>query len=512
MKVLTPDEMRLMDENCIRHFKVPGILLMENAASAALNHILADYSFSSPLIVCGSGNNGGDGLALARKLHSVSRSPRVLISGSREKMTPESLENLKSLEALEIPLYFNPEDDVLESLFEGSDLIVDALFGTGLNREVQGEKKDLILRINSSPAPVVSLDIPSGLDGASSDTLGCAVKADSTVCFGAPKPGNVLSPGFINNGDLLCSRISFPPRLYDNEKYPREINLPGPLPERDPLGYKNSFGRVLVIGGGGEYRGAPLLAARAAYRSGAGYVTAAVPRSHCSGFSSRCPEAVVKGLMETESGTIAMENLESLVELASSHTAVLLGPGMTGETADLIRELIPRIEKPLLIDADGLGALAGRPELTLNRTAPTVLTPHLGEERRLAAGLAAGTDKDLEEVYGALCVHKGPRTVIGTPGGRRYINLTGNEALGTAGSGDVLSGMTAAFLAQERDAAAAVQKAVLLHGLTADLYPSARESFCAGDIIEMLPETLKVYREKYSSLTETCFGKIQMLP
>ncbi len=510
MKILTPDEMRLMDENCIRQYKIPGILLMENAASASLNHILKQYSFTSALIVCGAGNNGGDGLALARKIHSEKKDVNVVVSGRREKMSPLSLENLESLEALELPLFFNPEAPILETLFSRSDLIVDALFGTGLNRAVEGSGRDLINRINASPAPVVSLDIPSGLDGFSSEELGCAVRADSTVCFGAPKSCNISAPGFINNGDLFCSRISFPPRLYNDEKFLRELNMPSPLPVRDPLGYKNSFGRILIIGGGGEYRGAPLLAAKAAYRSGAGYVTAAVPESHCPGFSIQSPETVVRGMKETPSGAISPENMDALLELAEKHDTVLLGPGMTsgGQTAGLIRTLIPRIKAALVIDADGLGALAGHPELTLNRQAPTVLTPHKGEQHRLAGG----ADTPLEDLYGAVCVYKGPRSVIAAPGGRQYINLTGSEALGTAGSGDVLAGITAAFVGGSEDHLEAVKRAVLIHGMTADLYGAAPESFCAGDIITLLPEALDRFRKEYKSLTESYFGKIKMIP
>lgn len=510
MKVLSPDEMRLMDENCIHQYGISALLLMENAASAALSHILKAYSFDKVLIICGSGNNGGDGLALARKLYSAGKAPEVLISGSKEKMTDSSLQNLHCLEKMEIPLFYNPNKEERKVLFEKTELLIDALFGTGLNREVRGEKRELILEMNRNHSPVVSLDIPSGLDGESSLELGCAVKAESTVCFGAPKYGNIKSPGYLNNGKLLCSRISFPPELYDSEKFKTELNLPEALKTRDPLGYKNSFGKVLVIGGGGDYIGAPALTARAAYRSGAGYVTAAVPSSHSTAFSIHCPEAVIAGMQETDSGTISLNNFEFLLELSSKQNAVVLGPGMTQEeeTVNLIRRLIPEISVPLLIDADALNALAGRPELTQQRSGATVITPHLGEQKRLAetAGLP------LEETYQAICVYKGPRSIIALPEGRKFINLTGNEALGTAGSGDVLAGMIAAMLAQDIEKSEAVKKGVLLHGLAADFYEGASECFTASDIIELLPHCFTAYRKNHYKWTRNCYNRMEVIP
>lgn len=510
MKVLSPDEMRQMDENCIRQYDIPELILMENAATAALSHILTSYSFNHVLIVCGSGNNGGDGFALARKLYSHGKDVHVLISGAKEQMSESSLQNLRSLEKLQIHLTYDPSTELRTTLFRTAELVVDALFGTGLNRDVRGEKKNLILAINSCECPVVSLDIPSGLDGNSSREWGCAVDAESTICFGAPKYGNIKSPGYLKNGALYCSRISFPPELYNDDKYKSELNLPGPLNARDPLGYKNSFGKVLIIGGGGDYIGAPALAADAAFRSGAGYVTAAVPSSQCGAFSLHCPEAVIRGLVETDSATISQENFEQILGLSSRQDAVLMGPGMTQnqETISLIRQLIPLIPVPLVLDADALHALAGFPELTRKREDVTVITPHAGEQRHLSESRGGS----LEKVYNVCCVYKGPRTTIALPDGREYINLTGNEALGTAGSGDVLSGMICALLAQEEDKYQAVRKAVLLHGLTANQFEGASDSFKATDIIKGLPACIDSYRKNYMEWNKGYYGKLKMIP
>ncbi|MDC7231591.1 MAG: NAD(P)H-hydrate dehydratase [Spirochaetales bacterium] len=509
MKVLSPDEMRLMDENCIRHTGIPALVLMENAASAAMTHILSSYTPRHVLIVCGSGNNGGDGLALARKLHSWGVDVSILVSGSRDRMAEAPRTNLEILDNLNLPLYFDPAAEERQTLFHRSDLIVDALFGTGLNREITGEKRLIIEEMNRSGSPVVSLDIPSGINGETSKIMGTAVQADSTVCFGAPKKGNVLAPGYLNNGKLCCSRISFPPSLYDHEQYKTALNLPGDLKDRDPLGYKNSFGKVLIIGGAENYTGAPALAARGAYRGGAGYVTAAVPVSISTLFSLHSPEAVIRPLAETAHNTIADRNFEDLLALASKQDAVVLGPGLSRdtETMTLVRRLIPSIEAALVIDADALYALAGHPELTADRRKPTVLTPHAGEQKNLHQNMS----QSIEESYNALCVYKGPRSVIALPDGRKFINMTGNEALGTAGTGDVLAGMTGAFLAGE-DPEEAVQKAVLLHGLSADLYRGGRESFTASDIIDLLPRCFEEYRNRYREWTDSAYGRIQMIP
>ncbi len=521
MKVLGPDEMRLADENCIRRYGIPAALLMESAASSCLFLIERDFPESSRiLLVCGSGNNGGDGFALARKLHSAGRKVSVLLSGSPKKMSPEALQNYNSLNNLNIslipPLTDGSEEKLdlprLAPLFSSADLIVDALLGIGLSRDVEGEKRVLIEMINEATAPVLSLDIPSGLDGRKAVPRGCAVRADATLCFGFPKTGNVSSPGHIYNGKLFCSSISFPPELREDGKYKTELNLPPSLARRDPLGYKSRFGRVMIIGGGRSYYGAPALAASAAFRSGAGYVTAALPRSHAAVFSGLCPEAVLLPLEENGRGAVARNNKDLILETLSRQDCVLLGPGLSDdpETRELIRELIPRIPLPLIIDADGLGALAGRPDLTREREAFTVMTPHKGEQRRLLEGQSE--DTLLEELYQAVCLYKGPRSRIAFPGGRVFINPSGSAALGTAGSGDVLAGMIAGMIPWENSPEEAVRKAVLLHGLAGQDFSGGEESLCAGDLVRGLPELFRRFRQEYESVSRNCFGILEMIP
>jgi len=511
MKVLSPDEMRRMDETCIHQYGIPAQVLMENAASSSFNLIQKNYPILPVLVICGSGNNGGDGLALARKLHSAGREVQILLQGDPGKFSNESAQNFRILQNIGLPLFLNPETEIIQSLIQNTRLIVDAFLGTGLNRDINDSARFLIETINSSGRPVVALDIPSGLDGNSGVPRGAAVKAEMTICFGAPKKGNILGPGIPYNGTLFCSTISFPRILYENDQLKTELNLPEPLPPRDPLGYKNSFGKVLIIGGGSGYLGAPALAARSAYRSGAGYVTAAIPESISSGFSVQCPEAVLCRLTETAGRTISLTNSETLLELSEKHDAVLLGPGMTGdpETVQLIRSLIPRISKPLVVDADGLNALAGHPELTRNRQNETVLTPHQGEQKRLSETFRE--IMTIEERYGAVCVYKGPRSRISYPDKREYINLTGTSALGTAGTGDVLAGMITAMICSARSVSQGVRTAVLIHGMTAEKYSGAEDSFTASDIIDLLPECIREYREHYSKLNSRFYGRLQFI-
>ena len=515
MKLLTPAEMQALDQAAVRDLGIPETVLMENAASAAL-HVLINRFFpqnKTGLILCGNGNNGGDGFALARKLHSLNKQVLLFFFGNEEKLSPVSRLNFECIKKLKIPLYLNPKDREQTEGFHQAGYLVDALFGTGLNRAVTGEYAGLIHRINGSGKPVLSLDIPSGVQGQTGAIASVAVQADACVTFGAPKRGNLLYPGFARQGHLSCSRISFPPDYYNNDKYSSQVNLPPPLPRRDPAGYKNSYGKILVIGGGRNYFGAPALASQAAFRSGAGFVTTALPSSLCSSVSTLCPEAVLEPLESDENNSIRPENFERLFALSRQHHMVILGPGITREPGviELVNKLIPAIPVPLLIDADALHVLAGHPELSFSREAESILTPHKGEQDVLRACLKEG--ETLEQAYGAITLYKGPHSSIRTPEGEEFINLTGNSGLGTAGSGDVLTGVIAG-LSAIMSPLDAVKTGVMLHGLAADLAVKemAEESLTASDIVHSLPTTIKFFRENYTTLSESCYNTIETLP
>ncbi len=515
MKILTPAEMRDLDLSASEKLGIPEGILMENAASASMAVLMKQIqpSGKNGLIICGSGNNGGDGFALARKLFSLKFPFTVILFGDSGKFTPVTLTNYHSLKKIQIPLMENPQIKEFSQILDKADYLVDALLGTGLNRPVSGLYAQIIQLINERSLPVLSLDIPSGINGSTGAIEGKAVRASATVTFGSPKRGNLLYPGYEENGTLFCSRISFPPSLYDSRALTSEVNLPPPLPPRNQEGYKNSFGKILIIGGGKTYFGAPALAAQAVFRSGGGFVTAALPEQLGSSFSRLCPEAVLAPMKSDEHHGFSEANGEELLELSSRHTAVILGPGITRsiQVQNLLEKLIPAIPVPVIIDADALHALAGHPEWTRNRKAATVLTPHAGEQRVLRRDLPSG--ETIEKAFQAITVYKGPHSAIKTPDGREFLNMTGNSALGTAGSGDVLTGIIAgltATLGMED----AVKAAVLLHGLTAQLAEEEipQDSFTASDIIRYLPRALGFYRKNHSSLSESCYNTIYTLP
>lgn len=513
MKLLTPAEMRELDKSAIEDLEIPESVLMENAASAALSVLSTQFKpeYKKGLILCGTGNNGGDGLALARKIHSLNWDVEVLLFGSLEKLSPPSKKNYNTAKSMSLPLYENSDRSYWSDCINSSGYIVDALLGTGLNRPVRGILSELIQAVNAAGKPVLALDIPSGVQGETGMIEGNAVKADACVTFGNPKKGNILYPGFSRQGKIFCSHISFPPGYYNNSKYRSELNLPPALPERNQEGYKNSFGKILIIGGGKNYFGAAALAAKAVFRSGGGYVTAAIPSSLGSSFSALCPEAVLEALSCTEDNSIHPENLEKLLKTAEKHDAVILGPGISRnpQTMDLVRQLIPAIKKPLLIDADGLHALAGHPELTASRKEATILTPHKGEQQTLLADIQNTT---IEKAYNAICVYKGPHSAIRTSDGREYINLTGNSGLGTAGSGDVLTGIIMGLI-KSVPTEDAVRTGVLLHGLSAEqaCISLCEDSLTASDIIEFLPQAFRFYRKNHSILCKTAYNTIKRL-
>ena len=511
MKILTPAEMRDLDSSASKDLDIPEIVLMENAAAAALEVLRQNFSPAGKtgLIICGAGNNGGDGFTLARKLYSLKFPITVIFYGETEKFSHVSRTNYISLKKLQIPLLENPTEEDFISNLDRSDYLVDALLGTGLNRPVSGRYLQIIRSVNSAEKPVLSLDIPSGINGSTGRIEGDAVKADSTVTFGSPKRGNILYPGYSHNGKIYCSRISFPPFFYEADQFTTEVNLPPPLPQRNPEGYKNSFGKILIIGGGKNYFGAPALAAQGVFRSGGGFVTAALPAELVPSFSVLCPEAVLAPQDSDETNCLTEKSFPELLDLASGHTAVILGPGITREpgVASLLKKLIPAIPVPLIIDADALHCLAGNPEWTRKREAPTVLTPHKGEQDVL---LQDDSSKDsIEEYYQAITVYKGPHSAVKTPGGKEYINLTGNTALATAGSGDVLTGIIAGLI-PSLGVEDGVRTGVLLHGLTAEAAGQEipEDSFTASDIVTYLPKAVDFYRKNHSSLTETCYNTI----
>jgi NAD(P)H-hydrate epimerase len=487
---------------------------MENAAVAARDVIVERWGIRDRdiLVVCGSGNNGGDGFALARLLYARGAAVTVLVAGDPEEMKGAGADNYRILRQLPLEIIIlesSPHPPVLDRLdLNDYHLIVDALLGTGISRNLEGRMALLISRINAADVPVLSLDIPTGVSADTGQVMGTAVNAEATVTFGLPKRGNLLYPGFALGGQLYCSEISFPPEVTGDEEVVLSVNIPPLMPPRDPAGHKGSFGKVLIIGGSPSYRGAPALAAGAALKSGAGYVTLAVPGSLVPQIFPLVPEAVFLPL--GGAGPMGAGHLPELLEQAMAADAAVIGPGLSSEpeSLQLAREFIISAEAPLVIDGDALTALAGREELCREREYPTCLTPHPGEMARLLGSSVKEVEArrietalEAAERYGASVVLKGAHSIIAGPDGSAWINLTGNSGMGTAGSGDVLAGLAGSLFCRfpaGTSATEVLKLAVHLHGLAGDLAAAelGEDGMTASDILRRLPAALAVYGEK----------------
>lgn len=508
MKVSSVDEMRAMDRRAIEGLGIPEEILMENAGRAAFEILSREFGVAGRryLLFCGTGNNGGDGLVVARHILSAGGIPHVFLVGDGSRFRGAAKSNFAILAKLPIEISPVSDAEALQSAFLYADGIVDALFGTGLDRAVEGDCRGLIEQINAACLPVLSLDIPSGVHGDTGEILGAAVRADHTVAFGLPKIGNMLYPGCGLCGRLHVSPISFPPSFCCDEAIPVETNGPIPLPRRQPVAHKGSVGDVLFIAGASGYFGAPYFSAMSFLKAGGGYARLAAPRSMTPFLATRGSEIVFVPQEETTEGSISLKNREGLLSLASQVDMVVIGPGLSlaDETQELVRKLAAGIEKPLLVDGDGITALVGHPEIIRGRRAPTVLTPHPGEMARLTGKRVAEIERGRIPILRGCCadlngwiVLKGAHSLIGTPEGRIFINLSGNPGMATAGAGDVLTGTIAAMHGLGLPFKEAVRKGVFLHGLSGDLASADKgeDGITAQDILNYLPYALKQDRE-----------------
>lgn len=506
MKISTVKQMRDLDRKAVERYGISEEILMENAGEAAYFVILSRVKIREGrfTVICGAGNNGGDGFVVGRKLHSMGAHVQIVLLGDPGKYRGAARKNMDIALALGIDIGPFDDDEAFGRQLACSDVVVDALFGTGLTRNVEGKHRKVIDLVNSSKKTVVSLDIPSGVCGDTGRVMGTAVKADYTVTFGLPKAGNILYPGFGLCGELFVAHISFPPALYDHLEM--EVNAPPPLPPRDPSGHKATFGQALFIAGAAGYCGAPFFAAMSFLKAGGGYARLACPRSVVTSIAAAGKEIVFLPQEETLSGAISAGNKEALLSVSEKMDMVVIGPGLSldPEVRQLARDLAAGIKAPLLIDGDGITAVSEDMAFITGRENPTVLTPHPGEMARL-------TGKTLSEIVenpilhlrktaeklASVIVLKGAHSLIGLPDGRVYVNMSGNSGMGTAGSGDVLTGTAAAMYCLGLPIEDAVRKAVFIHGLAGDLAAGDKgeDGITAGDILEYLPGAVKADRE-----------------
>jgi hydroxyethylthiazole kinase-like uncharacterized protein yjeF len=511
MKVVTAKEMQELDRLASAQFEIPTARLMERAGEqllAALRAYLGTLDGKRIVIAAGKGNNGGDGLVLARLLmeHPCTVETYLATDGlTLRGLAQEQWERLRQAGGRT----FGRADWTLDQFRRaaaGADVVVDALLGTGLTAPVEGVYAELIGAINSAGAPVLAVDLPSGINADTGGVMGSAVQADLTVTFALPKLGLLLHPGAARSGRVIVADIGIPQGAVDRLALTVEQITPGSirraLTPRSPQQHKGDFGHLLVISGSEGKMGAAAMSALGALRAGAGLVTVAIPRSQNPIIQQLVMEAMSAPMAETDEHTLADASLPALIQLAVGKRAVALGPGLSlhPETQALVRALTSQLLCPLVIDADGLNAIAGRETATTVRQAPTVLTPHPGEMARLLGCSANHVEADRPSAareaarrYRTWIVLKGAHTLLADPDGRLWINTTGNPGMATGGTGDVLTGILGGLLAQSIPLPDAATAAIYLHGLAGDL--AARQtgetSLIAGDLLTFLPAAFR---------------------
>ncbi|NLN06890.1 MAG: NAD(P)H-hydrate dehydratase [Firmicutes bacterium] len=510
MWLVTAAEMRGLDARTINDYGIPGMVLMEAAGLGVAERIRALGTGPNLTVVAGKGNNGGDGFVVARRL-CQEKNVTVFTVAPDEEYGGDALQNLQILRRLKLPVLCLRTEEGRKAFaveLARSDLIVDALFGTGLSRELDTYYKDIITAINGSPALVVAVDIPSGINADTGQSMGAAVRAVETVTFALPKNGHYLYPGAGCTGRLTVVDIGIPQELYAGLK--NCVLTPAVvrplLVDRPADSHKGTFGSVLLVAGSAGMSGAAVLAARAALRGGCGLLYAAVPACIRTVLAAQVPEAITVALPEAAEGSLLPESAALLQERWATCHAVAVGPGWTQATElqSLLNDIITECPLPLVIDADGLNLLAGMPDALARRTAPVVLTPHPGEAARLLGVKTKdiqadrfGSARRLARRFHATVVLKGAHTVVAEPDGTIAVNTTGNSGLATAGSGDVLTGLLAALLAQGLDTASAARLAVFLHGLAGDLAAAevGERSLLAGDVVNYLSQAYLALQE-----------------
>jgi hydroxyethylthiazole kinase-like uncharacterized protein yjeF len=504
--LVTAEEMRALDRYTIETLGVPAEILMENAGRAVAEEVLRGLSSADEVsIVCGRGNNGGDGFVAARHLHQLGVDVRVALLGDSSDLAATNLERARRVGVPVVKGEWQPPT---------RGVVVDAVFGTGLSREVEDPAAELISRIEACRGAaqgrvrVVAVDLPSGLCSDTGAILGCCVNADTTVALGLPKLGLALEPGRSLAGRISIARIGIADRAPDSglraELWTRAVARDR-LPARPAAGHKGTFGHALIVAASEGKTGAAALAAEGAARVGAGLVTIACPAGLNDILEIKCTEAMTVPVADTTERAFAASGVETIIALAATRDAVGLGPGVgrSDETQALILALAKRLDIPLVIDADGLFPFARSPELLRERSAPTILTPHPGEAAGLLGMEVAAVNRDrpaaarrLAKQMGAVTALKGAATVIAAPDGRIAVNPTGGPALASGGSGDVLLGMVTGFLVQGLDAFDATVLAVFIHGAAADRIAERAGSsgLLASELAAELPLTVAALR------------------
>ncbi|MFZ2446520.1 MAG: NAD(P)H-hydrate dehydratase [Syntrophobacteraceae bacterium] len=511
MLVLSAREMAGLDHKTITEIGIPGIVLMENAARGAAAFFLEavpDLLDRRIAVVAGSGNNAGDGFVLARIFDNLGAEVVVVCLRPPEKLTGDALANFAILDKLGVPVVVWDESADFKAQFgaiEQSEAIIDAILGTGLKSEVTGLYRKVIEGINELCAPVLAVDVPSGLDASTGRVLGAAVEATATATFGYPKIGHVLEPGSELSGRVRVIDIGIPPRLAVSADIKRYLLTPelvsSWIAPRSPDTHKGHAGHVCVLSGSRGKTGAAALICLGAARAGAGLVTLFIPESLNPILEVKLTEPMTYPIAETPEQAPALAALPQILDFARDKQALAMGPGIsTGpETAALVKELLVKISCPMVLDADAITAVSDDPGILRKASAPLVLTPHPGEMARLLGGSTVDVQQNRLDTaskfssgHGVYLVLKGHRTIIASPDGRLAVNNTGNAAMASGGMGDTLTGIIAGLLAQGIEPFEAACLGVYVHGAAADriIGSVASRGLLATDMLDEIPRQI----------------------
>lgn len=511
MFVVTGKEMAAIDRAAIDEWGIPELVLMENAGLRVVEEIQRSFSQlkdKKVVIIAGKGNNGGDGLVIARHLYNLGVDVKIFFFGKKE-YRGASLVNYKIAQKLPIKWHNLDNENSLHLLkltLHYTDIIVDSLFGTGFRGAAQGIAAKIIQIINDSNTFKVAVDIPSGLDADTGRISGPCIKADLTVTFALPKLGLVIQPGCENAGKVIVRDISIPNNLlnsHNGDKILITKNMVREnLPKRKEESHKGNYGHLLIVGGSVGMMGAVHLAAQGAFVLGAGLTTAAVPKDIQPVLAGGFPELITLPLTQTAQGTLGFISGPEIANILAGKSAVVFGPGIgrNNELNSLLKWLLGQLEIPIIIDADGLNALAEDLQILKERKCHVILTPHPGEMGRLLQKTTGEVQEnrivasqELALKYQVWVVLKGNKTIIATPEGKIYINPTGSPSLATAGTGDILAGIIGALIGQVSDITKAIYTGVFIHGLAGEYVAEniGEISSKATDVVGAIPIIIK---------------------
>ncbi len=510
--LVTAAQMQALDRRTIQEAKVPGTTLMERAGKGVvqvLEQELGPSSGKNIVVFCGKGNNGGDGLVIARLLSRNRAKIHVVLLANPKELTQDSRYMYRRLikSAKSVTIHPEPSEKTIHAVTTKADIIIDALLGAGLSTPVRESYCRAIQIMNTSEAPTIAVDLPSGIHSDSGAAMGTAVNAQTTVTFGVPKIGLYLGDAIDHAGTITTVDIGIPQSYVDELQSPFHLLTPDYsamlLPKRTRNSHKGTYGHAGIIAGSPGKTGAAVLAARATLRSGAGLVTIATPQSAQASLDAKLLEAMTYALPETNTNTLGHSALSPIIEFAKDRDAIAIGPGLgvkTG-TGKLIRQLLPQLRQHCVIDADGLNALAGHDHILRSCHKMPVVTPHPGEMARLMKKASAKTINRNRLTFSlqfakqckTIVVLKGARTIIAEPDGHAAICTTGNSGMASAGMGDALTGIIVSLLAQGLTPWNSACAGVCLHGIAGDIAANTlgQAGMIASDLIEHLPYAIQ---------------------